>query len=201
MEEALRGGTPLSWSVTHQHPAVIDLLLEKGAAIDIRDERRSLLGWASSSGSIPIFQKLRSSAREQHLELDPDGPDVEGNTPFMLAAAKGHVGMLKHLSGLQRHGEAPINVHHQNQEGNTALLLAAGWGRLSIVVWLVETAGLDIDHANVMGDTALHRAANWGREDVVKYLLTYRARSNIRNKKGMLYTEVLDQFRRHNEPF
>lgn len=201
VEEALGGGTPLSWSVTHQHPAVIDLLLDKGAAIDIRDERRSLLGWAASSGSIAIFEKLRSSAREQHLELDPDGADVEGNTPFMLAAAKGHVGMLEYLYGLQRQGEAQINVHRQNQEGNTALLLAAGWGRLPIVSWLVETAGLDIDHANVMGDTALHRAANWGREDVVKYLLTYRARSNMRNKKGMLYTEVLDQFRRHNEAF
>ncbi|KAK1835684.1 ankyrin repeat-containing domain protein [Podospora conica] len=199
VEEALGGGTPLSWSVTHQHAAIIDLLLEKGAAIDIRDERRSLLGWASSSGSIAIFEKLRSSAREQHLELDPDGPDVEGNTPFMLAAAKGHVGMLEYLYGLQRSGKAQIDVHHQNQEGNTALLLAAGWGRLPIVVWLVATAGLDIDHVNVMGDTALHRAANWGREDVVNYLLTYRARSNIRNKRGMLYTEVLVEFHRHND--
>lgn len=98
--------------------------------------------------------------------------------------------------------KAQINVvHWQNQEGNTALLLAAGWGRLSIVAWLAETAGLDIDHANVMGDRALHRAANWGREDVVKYLLTYRARSNMSNKKGMLYADALDQFRRHNEAF
>lgn len=119
VEEALGGGTPLSWSVTYQHPAVIDLLPEKGAAIDIREERRSLLGWAASSGSIAIFEKLRSSAREQHLELDPDRADVEGNTPFMLAAAKGHVGMLECSYGLQRHGEAQINVHRQNQEGNT----------------------------------------------------------------------------------
>lgn len=119
VEEALGRGPPLSWSVTHQHQAVIDLLLEKGAAIDIRDERRSLLGWAASSGSIAIFGKLRSSAREQHLELDPDGADVEGNTPFMLAAAKGHVDMLEYLYGLQRHGEAQINVHRQNQQGNT----------------------------------------------------------------------------------
>ncbi len=68
--------------------------------------------------------------------------------------------------------------------GNTALLLAAGWGRLPIVAWLVETARSDMDHVNNLGDMALHRAANWGREEVIKYLLTYRARSNIRNKRG-----------------
>lgn len=194
------GGTPLSWAASHGNAEILDLLLGKGAHIAHRaHERRPLLGWASFSGNIAAFKKLRSSASRQHFLLDPDEPDVDGNTPFMLAAARGHAEIIQYLYNLEHEEGVYIDVHHEDRSGDTALSLASGWGRLHIVQWLVETAGLDVNHINKYGGTALHRAANWGRKEVIKYLLSKNAKPDIRDRKGKLYTEVSGDYKRHNQ--
>jgi ankyrin repeat protein len=198
--------------VTWGHTEVFDYLLEKGARIaqggrpagpagmDYDEQgARPLLGWAAANGNSNMFGKLQRKAWEQGLDLDPDEPDGLGNTPFILAAAKGHVHMLPRLYGLHDRKGRSINPHHANHEGNTALLLAAGWGQLASVKWLAQTAGLDINHVNDSGDTALHRAARYGRVEVLSYLLSRRARVDGRNKQGMLYTEVREEYQQLND--
>ncbi|KAK3349517.1 ankyrin repeat-containing domain protein [Lasiosphaeria hispida] len=192
------GGTPLSWAVTGGRPEAVELLLKHGAAID--DKTRPLLGWAAAFGKFDMFKKLRKMAADQHLHLEPDEPDLNGNTPFMLAASRGQMEMVTYLSNLPYcEANTRINIHHENLEGNTALLLAAGWARVQVVGWLVTKAGLDVNHVNYLGNTALHRAARWGHRDVIEDLLSRGARTNIRNNEGKVYSHILKEHEMYNE--
>lgn len=194
------GGTPLSWAVTSGHDKISQLLLNKGARLDSsNDHKRPLLGWAACSGSIDMFRMLRKSAEYQRLLLRPDETDMNGCTPFMLAAARGHIEMMEYLYSLRESENARINVHYYDHDRNTALLLAAGWGMVDAVQWLVETAGLDINHQNRYRSTALHRAAYWGRHQVISYLLSRGAREDLRDGKGRIYTELSDEYHQQNQ--
>uniref|UniRef100_A0A7S4QN57 Uncharacterized protein n=1 Tax=Alexandrium monilatum TaxID=311494 RepID=A0A7S4QN57_9DINO len=86
-----------------------------------------------------------------------------GETPLVLAAEGGHLGMIRFLCsvGLDKDGAA--------RNGATPLTLASSRGLLSTVRLLCQSRA-DIDKAGPNGSTPLHQAARNGHVDVVRLL-------------------------------
>jgi len=184
------GGTALSWAITFGHQSIVELLLKKGANLDQGNGKRPLLGWAAATGNVNMYKRLLRGLHDSGLHVDHNEADPRRRTPFMLAAARGHVGMLEYL-----HKTHKVWTNSWDNDGNTSLLLAAGWGQLNAVEWLAGLPGMDINRANNNWDTALHRAAYWGRKDVVNYLERRRgANLGLENQQGKTYKALEEEY-------
>ena len=90
--------------------------------------------------------------------------DVDGNNSIHQAAQKGD---LKKIQELVNRG---VNPKTRNRIGDTALRFAAENNHQDIVVYLLETIGLDVNHANNAGTTALIIATFNNNPALIKYL-------------------------------
>ena len=178
--EGTRGQTALMWAIVNRHPAVTRILLEHGADIDVRTERRTLvynMGGNRSAGS---------AAADTPLEEVPLG----GSTAIMFAARSGDTESARLLVA------NGANVNDTEADGNTALIVAAHSGHGTLAAFLLEH-GADAKAAP-LGYTALHAAVLRGtlrdrgvqNDDpgaglpLVRALLTHGADPNARVTKG-----------------
>ncbi|KAM5235388.1 ankyrin repeat domain-containing protein 63 [Ctenodactylus gundi] len=122
---AEQGRTPLMVAVGLPDPAMrsrfVRLLLEQGAAVNLRDERgRTALSLACERGHLDAVQLL------VQYSGDPEATDAAGNSPVMWAAACGHGAVLEFLvRSFRRLG---LRLDRTNRAGLTALQLAAARG-------------------------------------------------------------------------
>lgn len=122
---AEQGRTPLMVAVGLPDPAMrsrfVRLLLEQGAAVNLRDERgRTALSLACERGHLDAVQLL------VQFSGDPEATDSAGNSPVMWAAACGHGAVLEFLvRSFRRLG---LRLDRTNRAGLTALQLAASRG-------------------------------------------------------------------------
>lgn len=122
---AEQGRTPLMVAVGLPDPAMrsrfVRLLLEQGAAVNLRDERgRTALSLACERGHLDAVQLL------VQYSGDPEAADSAGNSPVMWAAACGHGAVLEFLvRSFRRLG---LRLDRTNRAGLTALQLAAARG-------------------------------------------------------------------------
>ncbi|XP_040826052.1 ankyrin repeat domain-containing protein 63 [Ochotona curzoniae] len=122
---AEQGRTPLMVAVGLPDPALrarfVRLLLEQGAAVNLRDERgRTALSLACERGHLDAVQLL------VQFSGDPEATDSAGNSPVMWAAACGHGAVLEFLvRSFRRLG---LRLDRTNRAGLTALQLAASRG-------------------------------------------------------------------------
>lgn len=122
---AEQGRTPLMVAVSLPDPALrarfVRLLLEQGAAVNLRDERgRTALSLACERGHLDAVQLL------VQFSGDPEAADSAGNSPVMWAAACGHGAVLEFLvRSFRRLG---LRLDRTNRAGHTALQLAAARG-------------------------------------------------------------------------
>uniref|UniRef100_A0A2K6MB27 Ankyrin repeat domain 63 n=1 Tax=Rhinopithecus bieti TaxID=61621 RepID=A0A2K6MB27_RHIBE len=122
---AEQGRTPLMVAVGLPDPALrarfVRLLLEQGAAVNLRDERgRTALSLACERGHLDAVQLL------VQFSGDPEAADSAGNSPVMWAAACGHGAVLEFLvRSFRRLG---LRLDRTNRAGLTALQLAASRG-------------------------------------------------------------------------
>lgn len=98
------------------------------------------------------------------------------NIALMLAAAKGHLPVIKWLN---QRGAVTSTVTHR---GDTALLLAANSGDLASVKWFYQN-GCDLHHVNHDGNNALSLAAMTGDLFIVQWLMG-KGVANRRNSMG-----------------
>lgn len=98
------------------------------------------------------------------------------NIALMLAAAKGHLPVIKWLN---QRGAVISTVTYR---GDTALLLAANSGDLASVKWLCQN-GCDLHHVNHDGNNALSLAAMAGDLFIVQWLVSKKV-ANRRNSMG-----------------
>ncbi|XP_007480103.1 ankyrin repeat domain-containing protein 63 [Monodelphis domestica] len=122
---AEQGRTPLMVAVGLPDPTLrsrfVRLLLEQGAAVNLRDERgRTALSLACERGHLDAVQLL------VQFSGDPEAADSAGNSPVMWAAACGHGAVLEFLvRSFRRLG---LRLDRTNRAGLTALQLAAARG-------------------------------------------------------------------------
>ena len=116
---------------------------------------------AARSGDAQALARMLAAGERANL-----AEGATGNTLLILAAGKGHAGVVGLLLEFR-----DVEVDRKNAEGNTALIVAA-LGNEALVMACLLNAGARINLANsVTGDTALIAAARNGHAEAVKLLL------------------------------
>ncbi|CAN0229938.1 unnamed protein product, partial [Phaeothamnion confervicola] len=149
-----------------------------------------------------------------------DAPNGDGDTPLLLAAARGHVEVVEYLVELHdaspaaRDAAGATALHKacagghrevaevlcrrygadasvRRADGATALHLAAAAGDPDLVAFLVEECRADVEAADADGNRPLHAAAAAGRGPAVRRLVEgLGANRDARNRLGQLPFEA-----------
>ena len=138
---------------------VLELLLEKDADVDAKDEYgQTPLLWAAWNGHEAVVKLLLEKGAELETE------DSSGQTPLLWAAWNGHEAVVKLLL------EKGAELETKSSYGQTPLLWAARNGHEAVVKLLLEK-GAELETKDSSGRTPLSYAALKGHEAVVKLLL------------------------------
>lgn len=171
------GGSALSAAAFHGRREIVDMLLEKGARVDIPD---------AVGGATPLLSAIIGREPEIALLLVAKGADVNrrisagggsGVSALMFATAIGHLDLARSII------DAGAKLEARTALGETALILAAenGW---SEGAGLLLERGADPNARMSDGWTALMRAADKNQPEVVKLLLEHGADPNYAGLKG-----------------
>jgi ankyrin repeat protein len=174
---------PAGPSVVERLPTVEDFVL---AAVNDRvDEVRSLLkiGLDPNTVGPDGFPVLVTAAREGSARVvdalldagaSVEASTVRGDTALMLAALKGHLGIVKRLRARGAVLDRP---------GWTPLIYAATGGHDDVVRFLLAE-GASIDAASPNGTTALMMAVREEKFSTAELLIERGADVNRRNENG-----------------
>src|ERR1017187_9969496 len=177
-----KGETLLESAAAKGKLAVVNVLLENGAAVDgLQQPGLTPLHYAAANGHKAIVDLLLSKGAK------PDAQNQSGLTPLHLAARKGYETVAKALLA----AGAPVNaqtksssssdtedLQYQIGSSQTPLHLAANAG-YSGMVELLLGKGADANAENVDGQTPLSSAAQKHYQGVLQVLLAAHANPNL----------------------
>ncbi|KAG4281762.1 hypothetical protein FPRO06_10666 [Fusarium proliferatum] len=205
-QQSMGGFIPLLWAAANGKNAILQLLIGKGADLEVRnpDNSYTALMYAAVYGRVSAAKYLLDSgamleAQDKYTYtplalaasvgheaiaslLLEKGADIEartsdGSTPLSIAARKGKDGVVKVLL------EKGANVEAENQAGDSPLLRACNYGHMDVIQQLID-AGADIHTKTYDGSTPLSAAARKGREGLVKLLLEKGADIDVKDHNG-----------------
>lgn len=184
---------------------MIELLMKRGARIDIQDKAGSnAIYWASRHGHVETLKFLHS------CKCPLDVKDKSGETALHVASRYGHVDVVQYLCSIGSHPdlqdkeeetplhcaawhgyhpvakalcEAGCNVNIKNREGETPLLTASARGYHDIVECLADH-GADLDATDKDGHIALHLAVRRCQMEVVKTLISQGCIVDFQDRHG-----------------
>ena len=139
----------------------VNLLLEKGAELEVKDERnRTPLWYAARNGHKTVVQQLL----EKGAELE--AKDERNRTPLWYAVRSGHEAVVQLLL------EKGAKLEANDKRNRTPLCYAAERGHEAVVRVLLDTGQVKADSKDAeCGRTPLSWAAGNGHEAVVRLLL------------------------------
>ncbi|KAI5836982.1 ankyrin repeat-containing domain protein [Morchella snyderi] len=166
------GGETALVYAARRSPAIVQLLLEKGAdANGLKSSRTPALVLAASNGQTETVKLLL----EYGVNVDSKAPG--GETALVYAAARMSPAIVQLLL------EKGADANGLNSSGTPALVLAASNGQTETVKLLLEY-GANVDSKDRQGRTALERAAG-ANLDVFKLLLDKGAEGSTSRLLGM----------------
>ena len=165
--------TPLVWACEKSTDEVVELLLERGASVNVPDE----------NGYTALQHAIRSGLKLAPNLLLKAGADVAAANTFgvlpLHQATKYNRPEAARL--LLSHG-ADVNAVVTKGDAETALHFAAGRDNAELAALLIE-AGADVSKVDAKGNTPLHEAAYSGSMEVAELLMQHGATLS-KNKKG-----------------
>lgn len=183
-EYCSEGDTPLYLAAVNGHIKSVEVLLEKGADVDLT---------YSYHDESPLFGAARVGCLEVVKALLEAGATVDtcsifsGKFPLYVAAEYGHLEVIKAL--LKKN--ASINLELRITDF-TALHIAARNGHLEIVKALLEN-GANINNDKKRGETPLYLAAKYDHLEVVKLLLEEKADINVVVRDATALSEAVKE--------
>ena len=129
-----RGQTPLMWAAAQGHPAMVRVLVEAGADVNVR--------------STVVTWERQRSAEPRDKWLPPGG-----FTALLLAGRAGCVDCVKALAS------SGANINEIDPESHTALVLALMNGQFDAAGALI-VAGINVNLADNVGRTPLYAAVD-----------------------------------------
>jgi ankyrin repeat protein len=165
-------GTPLHASVLGGHIEISQLLVARGADINLRcADNWTPLHIALYMGRLDITKWLLKHG------ADVNSQDKHGWTPLHFSADKGHVEACRMLL------EHKPELNYQNDHGSTPFCFALENGRLDVAQLLLDH-NADVRIPNNKGNTPLHFSASRGYLEVSRRLLELNAEVDLRNNDG-----------------
>lgn len=146
------------------HSDLTQLLLKHGADVELVDRRsQSALHYAAKRGCLGIVKLLLGQMNGDRRDL-ASRKDIKGRTPLMVAAGRGHVGLVRILCA---HG---VDANLVDTAGCSALHYAARAGREEMVEALLAH-GAQVMARDTHQLSSLQIAAALGHVNFVKELL------------------------------
>ena len=133
---------------------------------------KNLLLVSSSEGDMKMVTPLIDV-----FHVDKDTRTINGETSLHLAAANGHMDVVKYLI------EKLCDKNARANDDLTPLHYAASCGKLDIVKYLIEEVGVQMDVYHKLGGAPIHEAAQKGQLPVVQYFVE---RHNILDLPGKI---------------
>lgn len=151
----------------------------------LTQEEMDCIIYDSREGDLETLQEI-------FAEIDPKliltiQNETTLSTPIHVAAANGHLEVLKFLLGLVSKEEAQVLANKKNDSGNTPLHWAAFSGHLPVVQLLCEEYNADPFAKNEAKHDAIFEAEHNCKEEVENYLLNKYAIEdgfNVEDKDG-----------------
>lgn len=209
--------TPLCYAIRGEVPAIVELLISRGATIEPYSER--FLDYAVSGNRIEITTLLLENGADPNEapRILDDGSEMSEllksyGVPPKDINAQGDMGwpMLvyvcrgdnrEHPDKVLRLLELGADIDVRNYKGKTALHCAAKAGFLRVIDLLIEK-GATIDAPDNNGETALFEAIRSTIKDgekqraAIEALLVKGANPNFQNGKGLTPLQVAQRMRR-----
>ncbi|XP_026785883.3 transient receptor potential cation channel, subfamily N, member 1 [Pangasianodon hypophthalmus] len=158
------GRSPLMLAAERGHMAVVKLLLQSNARVDVFDEEgKSALHLAAEQGREDIADILLS------YKAFVNAKTKLGLTPLHLSAQTGSSHLVQLLIKTHQACTDALSLSRQ-----TPLHLAAISGQLDVCNNLLNL-GADITATDIHGQTPVHLAAENDHSDIVKFFLKHRA--------------------------
>ena len=144
------------------------------------DQTFSIGGWSRPAVCIAVEQghtELVSELCRRRCSLSVQ--DQAGLTPLQLAASLGLTATVRLLLA----NRADVDVV-SGPRAQTALHLATAGSHQDVLHLLLETPGCQVDRRDSEGRTSLMYAAHRGSLEIIRTLLRYRARTDLRDRRG-----------------
>lgn len=209
--------TPLCYAIRGGVPAIVELLISRGATIEPYSER--FLDYAVSGNRIEITTLLLENGADPNeaprilddgsemsellksYGVPPKDINAQGDMgwPMLVYVCRGDNG--EHPEEILRLLELGADINVRNYKGKTALHCAAKAGFLSVIDLLIEK-GATIDAPDNNGETALFEAIRSTIKDgekqraAIEALLFKGANPNLKNGKGLKPLQVAQRMRR-----
>jgi ankyrin repeat protein len=162
----------LSKATAGGHTEIIQALLNKGAAVNVKGEEGvTALIYAVEKGDTDRVCDLLAKG------VDPNATDADGNTVLNKATAGGHTEIIQ---ALLNKGAA---VNAKDKEGVTALFYAVEKGDANMLCNLLNQ-GTDPNATDADGNTVLKKATAAGHTEIIQALLNKGAAVDAVDKDG-----------------
>ncbi|CAI7590071.1 unnamed protein product [Penicillium manginii] len=168
------GKHPLWWAVSCHQPEFATILLKRyDIEVNCRDHtnRQTPLGHAAQRGDLSMLKLLLS-----HKNIEVDARNKYGQTPFLEAAANGHVEIMEELS---LHDADP---NCRDQRGYSPLTWAILKEHDPVIKILLSISEVDPNLDDENGQQPLCWASKKGNQAAVRLLLDHGSQTEIEHK-------------------
>ena len=167
--------TPLISACDNNAIAVVKMLVDKGADVNMANKGETPIWRASTNGFTEIVKILVDKGADLNV-----ANISENHTPLWKASTNGHTEIVKILV------DKGADLNMASKRKNTPLMIAASNGHTEIVKILVDK-GANLNLVNEDGETALKRSC---RKEIVDILKNASAKSN---KPKMICVDANDK--------